>query len=97
MFAQTRLDSSDGTTHKDYQYMRHSNGSCGSCRRRKGFVDVDVSVLRHHERKMNAADQAFLDGMGQYVRRYPLASAAGDVAGRHAHHASPSEFSANDS
>jgi DNA-binding transcriptional LysR family regulator len=38
----------------------------------EGLVDVDVDLLWHRGRKMNAAEQAFLDGMERTMQRYSL-------------------------
>ncbi|HWW05524.1 LysR family transcriptional regulator [Collimonas sp.] len=37
-----------------------------------GLMDVDIHLLWHRERKMNAADHAFLDSMQRYMQRYSL-------------------------
>ncbi|SAK45782.1 LysR family transcriptional regulator [Caballeronia hypogeia] len=42
-----------------------------------GLVDVDVHLLWHRDRKMNAADHAFLDSMERCMRRYALAERLG--------------------
>ncbi len=39
----------------------------------EGLIDVDIHLLWHRERKMNAAEQAFLDGMERCMQRYALA------------------------
>lgn len=38
----------------------------------EGLMDVDIHLLWHRERKMNAADHAFLDNMQRYMQRYSL-------------------------
>jgi DNA-binding transcriptional LysR family regulator len=38
----------------------------------EGLADVDVDLLWHRGRKMNAAEQAFLDGMERTMQRYSL-------------------------
>jgi DNA-binding transcriptional LysR family regulator len=38
----------------------------------EGLMDVDIHLLWHRERKMNAADHAFLDSMQRYMQRYSL-------------------------
>ncbi|MBN3722930.1 LysR family transcriptional regulator [Burkholderia sp. Ac-20379] len=43
----------------------------------EGLVDVDVFLLWQRERKMNAADLAFLDSMELHMRRYSFAERLG--------------------
>jgi len=38
----------------------------------EGLADVDIDLLWHSGRKMNAAEQAFLDGMERTMQRYAL-------------------------
>jgi DNA-binding transcriptional LysR family regulator len=38
----------------------------------EGLIDVDIDLLWHGGRKMNAAEQAFLDGMERTMQRYSL-------------------------
>jgi DNA-binding transcriptional LysR family regulator len=38
----------------------------------EGLIDVDVDLLWHRARKMNPAEQAFLDGMDRTMKRYAL-------------------------
>lgn len=42
-----------------------------------GLVDVDVFLLWHRDRKMNAAEHAFLDAMERCMQRYSLAERLG--------------------
>ena len=39
----------------------------------EGLADVDIHLLWHRERKMNAAEQAFFDAMERCMQRYALA------------------------
>ncbi len=43
----------------------------------EGLVDVDVFLLWQRERKMNAADLAFLESMERHMRRYSFAERLG--------------------
>jgi DNA-binding transcriptional LysR family regulator len=43
-----------------------------------GLIDVDVFLLWHRARKMNAAEQAFLDAMERCMRRYSFAQRLGN-------------------
>ncbi|WP_186102203.1 LysR family transcriptional regulator [Burkholderia gladioli] len=43
----------------------------------EGLVDVDVHLLWHRERKMNAADLAFLESLERHMRRYSFAERLG--------------------
>jgi DNA-binding transcriptional LysR family regulator len=38
----------------------------------EGLADVDIHLLWHRARKMNAAEQAFLDAMERTMQRYSL-------------------------
>ena len=38
----------------------------------EGLADVDIHLLWHRARKMNAAEQAFLDSMERTMQRYSL-------------------------
>jgi DNA-binding transcriptional LysR family regulator len=42
-----------------------------------GLIDVDVFLLWHRERRMNAAEQAFLDAMERCMQRHSLAERLG--------------------
>jgi hypothetical protein len=35
-------------------------------------IDVDIQLMWHRARKMNAAEQAFLDAMERTMQRYSL-------------------------
>jgi DNA-binding transcriptional LysR family regulator len=48
----------------------------------EGLVDVDVYLLWHRERKMNAAERTFLDSMLRWMQRTALAERLGAGSGR---------------